>query len=107
MAANILVSTKDEFESLISEEKVVVVDFWATWCGPCRMLGPIIEQLNEAYDNKIKVVKIDVDKEKELATLYDVQSVPTVIIFKNGQIHSREVGVKPIKAYRDIIDEIL
>lgn len=107
MSANIVVSTKEEFEKLISQEKIVVADFFATWCGPCRMLSPIIEQLSEDFSGKVKVVKIDIDKENELASMYNIQSVPTVIIFKNGEIHSLEVGLKSINDYKNIIDSIL
>ena len=107
MSANIVISTKEEFEEIISQEKVVIADFFATWCGPCRMLSPIIEQLSEEFSEKVRVIKIDIDKENELANMYNIQSVPTVIIFKDGEIHSSEVGLRSINDYRNIINSIL
>lgn len=107
MSANTVISTKEEFEEIISQEKVVIADFFATWCGPCRMLSPIIEQLSEEFSEKVRVIKIDIDKENELANMYNIQSVPTVIIFKDGEIHSSEVGLRSINDYRNIINSIL
>lgn len=107
MSTNVLASTKEEFEQLISQEKVVIADFFATWCGPCRMLAPIIEQLNQEIGDKVKIVKIDVDQEKDLAMKYEIQSVPTVIIFKDGEVHARETGLQSIKTYKEIINKIL
>lgn len=107
MSANIVISTKEEFEEIISQEKVVIADFFATWCGPCRMLSPIIEQLSEEFSERVRVIKIDIDKENELANMYNIQSVPTVIIFKDGEIHSSEVGLRSINDYRKIINSIL
>ncbi len=107
MSANTVISTKEEFEEIISQEKVVIADFFATWCGPCRMISPIIEQLSEEFSEKVRVIKIDIDKENELANMYNIQSVPTVIIFKDGEIHSSEVGLRSINDYRNIINSIL
>lgn len=107
MSANTVISTKEEFEEIISQEKVVIADFFATWCGPCRMLSPIIEQLSEEFSEKVRVIKIDIDKENELANMYNIQSVPTVIIFKDGEIHSSEVGLRSINDYRNIINSLL
>ena len=90
-----------------TKEGLVLVDFYAVWCGPCRMISPIIEQLSEEFSEKVRVIKIDIDKENELANMYNIQSVPTVIIFKDGEIHSSEVGLRSINDYRNIINSIL
>jgi thioredoxin 1 len=86
----------------------MLVDFWATWCGPCRMLGPVIEQLAEEYDGKNVVIgKVDVDENLELARRYGVMSVPTVLFFQNGEEKERKVGVMPIEAYTDLLEDAL
>lgn len=97
---------KNEFNDFI-KSGVVLVDFFAEWCGPCKMLEPCIEQLDKEYDGKIKIAKIDVDKEQELAAQFGVSSIPTVIIFKDGVNKAAEVGFKPIDVYRGIIDSCI
>ncbi len=90
MAINL---NKDNFETeVLKSEKPVLVDFWASWCGPCRMLGPTIEQLSEERDD-IKVCKLNVDEESDIAVKYGVMSIPTVIAFKNGEVVNQSVGV--------------
>jgi thioredoxin 1 len=90
-----IVITADNFEEeVLKSEQTVLVDFWATWCGPCRMLAPVIEEISE--ENKdIKVCKIDVDEEPELAAHFGIQSIPTLIVFKNGKPVNKSVGVRP------------
>ena len=90
-----IIITKDNFTKEVLESDVpVLVDFWATWCGPCKMLGPVIEQLADELDGKIPVGKIDVDECREVAMEYGVMSIPTVIYFKNGLEVKRFVGVQ-------------
>lgn len=85
--------TKDNFEvEVLQSDLPVVVDFWATWCGPCRMLGPVIGEIAEEYNGKVKVCKINVDDEHELAMKFGVLSIPTVIKFENGNIAAKSVG---------------
>jgi thioredoxin 1 len=84
--------TKDTFDSTIAQG-VTLVDFWATWCGPCRMLVPTIDAIAKDYDGKATVAKVNVDDEGELAMKYQVSSIPTLIVFKDGEISQRFVGV--------------
>ena len=83
---------QEQFEKLINQEKLVVVDYTATWCGPCRLIAPIIDQLAEDYQGKAEVVKVDLDQNKGNAKQYKIRSIPTVLIFKNGQEVERIVG---------------
>ncbi len=91
-------------EVVLKSDKPVLVDFWAAWCGPCRMVGPIIEQISEEYDGKAVVGKVDVDANQEFAAKYGVRNIPTVLVFKNGEVVSRQVGVSPKNVYTDAID---
>ena len=88
--------TKENFEAeVIQSDKPVLLDFWATWCGPCRMLAPIVEDIAKEYDGKIKVGKVNVDEEPELAGAFQVASIPTVVVLKNGKIVNQSIGYKP------------
>ena len=87
--------TKENFKAeVLNSEIPVVVDFWAEWCGPCKMLGPVIEQLAKEYDGKIKVGKINVDDENELAMQFRVVSIPTVVKFENGELTKSSIGYR-------------
>ena len=90
--------TSENFDEEIKSGRALV-DFWASWCGPCQMLGPIIEELAGDYAGRAKVCKIDVDKEKELAKRFKIMSIPTVIIFNDGEEVNRIVGVKDKAEY--------
>ena len=92
---------------VLNSDKPVMVDFWAAWCGPCRMVGPIIEQLSEEYDGKAVVGKVDVDTNQEYAAKYGVRNIPTVLVFQNGEVVGRQVGVAPKNAYSEALDSLL
>ena len=94
----------EEFKELIQGNQLVVVDFFATWCGPCKMLAPIIEELAETNIEGVKIVKIDVDQNEELAISYNIQAVPTLIFFKNGEEIQRVTGIIPQQNIQQIID---
>lgn len=100
--------TDETFEDVVlKSEKPVMVDFWAAWCGPCRMVGPIIEEVSSEYKDKAVVGKLDVDSNQKFAAKYGVRNIPTVLLFKDGEIVGRQVGVSPKKAYTDAIDAAL
>ena len=84
-----------------------MVDFWAAWCGPCRMVGPIIDEISNDYDGKAIVGKLDVDANQDYAAKFGVRNIPTVLLFDKGELVGRQVGVAPKKAYSDAIDAVL
>ena len=96
--------TQENFNSVVLESQLpVLVDFWATWCGPCRMLGPTVEELANEYEGKAVIGKINVDEQPTLAITYHVDVIPTLIAFKNGKVTDRKVGVQPKSALEDMI----
>ena len=97
MALNI---KDDNFEAIVAEGKPVVLDFWATWCGPCKLIAPYIEELAEEYKDKVNIGKCDVDENGDMAAEYGIRNIPTVLFFKNGEIVDKQVGAvgKPVFA---------
>ena len=88
--------TKNNFEQeVLHSDKPVLIDFWAPWCGPCRMLSPVISEIAEEYGDKIKVCKVNVDDEGELAASFNVMSIPTLVVVKDGKVTNSAVGVRP------------
>ena len=105
MAKNI---TDDNFEQEIANSAApVLIDFWAPWCGPCKQLGPIVDELSNEYEGKVVVGKVDVDANQEFAAKYGVRNIPTVLIFKNGEVVGKQVGVAPKQTYADSLDALL
>lgn len=100
--------TNENFDEIVlGSDKPVLVDFWAEWCGPCQMLGPVIESLAEEYEGRAVVGKVNTDEEQELAIRYRVMNIPTVLFFKDGREIERRVGVMPPDAFVQILEENL
>ena len=98
--------TDDNFENGISQG-VVLVDFYADWCGPCRMLAPVVEELAQEMAGKMTVAKVDTDQSVNVAAKFEVTSIPTLILFKDGQVAKRVVGLKDLDALRKMVNEVL
>ena len=94
-------------EVVLKSDKPVLVDFWATWCGPCRMLGPVIEEIANEYEGRVVVGKVDVDSNQDYAAKYGVRNIPTVLVFQNGEVVGRQVGVAPKNTYTEALDSLL
>jgi thioredoxin 1 len=96
---HIIVNQKNFKSEVLDYQGKIIVDFWAPWCGPCQMLGPVIDEIGDELKDKIKVVKINVDENQELATEYNISSIPAVLIFENGQVKSTLIGFRQKQEY--------
>ena len=104
MALNITDAT---LETVLDTDKLVVIDFWAEWCGPCKMIGPIIEEIGEEYKDKVVVGKLDVDNNDETTAKYGIRNIPTVLFIQNGKVVDKVVGAGPKTLFTEKIDKLL
>lgn len=108
MSGKIVDITNNTFqEAVLKSDKPVVVDFWASWCGPCRMVAPIMEELADEFEGKVQIAKVNVDDQSELAAQFRIMSIPTVLIFKNGQVAEKIVGARAKGEFVDFIEKQL
>jgi len=104
----ILTLTEKNFETeVLKSPQPVLVDFWATWCGPCKMIAPLLDELAEAYQGRVKIGKVDVDQESNLAARYGIQAIPTLLLFKDGQVVGQMVGAKGKRDIQALLDRAL
>ena len=94
-------------KEVIKATELVMVDFWAVWCGPCQIVAPIVEELANEYAGKVKVRKLNTDENPEVAGRYQVMSIPTILFFKNGQVVEKLVGARPKRQFKEVIDQLL
>ncbi|MDP3462823.1 MAG: thioredoxin, partial [Bacteroidales bacterium] len=100
--------TDSNFDEVVLKSNVpVIVDFWAVWCGPCRMVGPIVEEISVEYKDKAKVVKLDVDNNNVSASQFGIRNIPTILFFKNGQVVDKQVGVVPKQVLINKLEALL
>jgi len=107
MAKEVVVTENNFDTEILGASEPVLVDFWAAWCGPCKMIAPVVEELANEYDGKLKVGKLNVDENSALAARYGVMSIPTLIVFKGGQEMERIIGFQPKEALKKVIDPLL
>lgn len=102
-----LVITDSNYQEILAEGKPVVIDFWAPWCGPCKMVGPIIEELAEEYKDRVIIGKCDVDENDDVSAEYGIRNIPTVLFFKNGEIVDKQVGAVGKAVFVEKIEKLL
>jgi thioredoxin 1 len=104
MALNL---NNDNFKETITQDKLVLVDFWAEWCGPCKALSPIIDELSQEMGETMTIAKVDITENQDIAVEYGVRNIPTMLFFRNGEIVDKQVGAMPKSAIQDIINKHL
>ena len=108
MAEHCLTLTKENFDKeVLQSEQAVLVDFWASWCGPCRMVSPLIDEIANDFQGKAKVGKVNVDEQQELAKKYRVMTIPTVAVFKHGEVVEKKVGAYPKEEFAQMLQRAL
>ena len=101
------IGSEAAFDKLIAGDAPVLVDFWATWCGPCRMIPPIVEEIADEYAGKVVVAKVDVDEQGELAQRYRIMNIPTLMLFRQGQLVDKAIGARPKAALEQMLNKAL
>jgi thioredoxin 1 len=101
------IGSEEAFDKLMAGDTPVLVDFWATWCGPCRMIAPIVEEIANEYAGKVVVAKVDVDEMGELAQRYRIMNIPTLMLFKQGQLVDKAIGARPKAALEQMLNKAL
>ncbi|MBN1849446.1 MAG: thioredoxin [Deltaproteobacteria bacterium] len=107
MADILEVSDKNFDSEIMKADKPAMVDFWAEWCGPCKMVGPIVEELAKEYQDKVKVAKMDVDQNRETPARFGIRNIPTLILFKNGEVAKTIIGAQPKRSIEDELKKLL
>ncbi|MDD3401247.1 MAG: thioredoxin [Eubacteriales bacterium] len=102
-----IIGTNENFNELINGDKPVLVDFWASWCGPCRMLMPTVEQIADEFDGKLLVCKVNVDEQPDLARQYQISTIPCLILFADGDIVEKSVGAKPKHLIVKMLEQVM
>ncbi|MDR1722548.1 MAG: thioredoxin [Tannerella sp.] len=102
-----LIVTDENYSELIGSEKPVVLDFWAEWCGPCRMVAPIIDELAAEYDGQVSIGKVDVDENNDIVSEFGIRNIPTILFFKNGQLVDKQVGAASKDVFKEKIKGLL
>lgn len=106
-APNILTLTQDNFSKEVLEStQPILVDFWAEWCGPCKMLAPILDELAQEYDGRVKIGKVNIDEHQELAAQYGIRSIPTLLLFRQGQVADQIVGLRSKRDLKASFDRV-
>ncbi len=95
------------FEDLLKSDKPLVIDFWAEWCGPCRMVGPIVEELAAEYEGKVTIGKVDVDNNDEITSKYGIRNIPTILFIKNGEVVDKQVGAAQKSVLAEKVENLL
>ena len=99
--------TQKNIKEILESNEAVMLDFWAPWCGPCRMIAPVIDELANDYDGKVAICKVNTDEEQDVAEKYGIRSIPTIVFIKNGEVVDQIVGATSIQNFRQKIDSVL